>query len=194
MSLTAGLINLSHYSPRGIMHPSTLGIVFGLLSSSSAFLWGAYARRIARDKFLEQGVIEKRTVKVGMPMWVLYPRDALERLRVGVWHGENRLAEVRRLVEEKRIVREAEREREREAMTLETAVTQADAIRVADADLPDNASTDDVVRYLANARPRAWHVSAARVRQVRSAQAKIDAANRRSGIHALPRAHRSAER
>lgn len=188
MSLVAGTINLTHYSPHGIAHPSTLGIVFGLLSSSSGFMWGALARRQSRDKFLEQGIIEKRTVKVGMPMWVLYPRDALERLRVGVWHGENRLAEVRRLVEVKRESDEIKRETERleieSRMTLENAGSQADAIRIALAELPDGASTDDIVRYLAAATPHAWNVSSARVRQVRSAVAKVEADNRRSTLRA----------
>lgn len=115
MSLVAGLINLSHYSPQGITHPSTLGIVFGLLSSSSGFMWGAYAKRQARDRFIEEGVIGKRTVRVGMPMWILYPKVALERMRIGVFYGENRLSEVRRLAETKRIDDEAKKAVKREA-------------------------------------------------------------------------------
>lgn len=207
MSIIAGLLNLSHYSPHGITHPSTLGIVFGLLSSSSGFMWGAYARRMARDKFMEQGVIERRTVKVGMPMWALYPKDALERLRVGVWHGENRLSEVRRLVAEKReretrerAVIDAEREAEQERMTLETAKSQADAIRIAVAHLGDDATNAAVVEWLSAASPRPWKVSSARVRQVRASMAKSDvvlavvraddqrsaAVARRATVRALP--------
>lgn len=193
MSIIAGLINLSHYSPQGITHPSTLGIVFGLLSSSSGFMWGAYARRMARDKFMEQGVIERRTVKVGMPMWALYPKDALERLRVGVWHGENRLAEVRRLVEVKRLADEAkrardnaEREAEQESMTLETAKSQADAIRIAVAHLGDDATNAAVVEWLSGASPRPWTVAPARVRQVRSDDQRSAAVARRATVRALP--------
>jgi hypothetical protein len=198
MSIVAGGINLSHYSPYGITHPSTLGIVFGLLSSSSGFLWGALAKRQARDKFMEQGIIERRTVKIGMPMWVLYPHEALERLKTGVWHGENRVAEVRRLVEEKRAIKIAEeiaKETEPKELTLEDAPNQASAIRVALMSLPESATTQEVADYLASAHPRAWSVTHARIRQVRSAerdaQARAEVESRRSNVRALPGAAES---
>jgi hypothetical protein len=134
MSLIAGLINLSHYSPHGIAHPSTLGIVFGLLSSSSGFMWGALAKRQARDKFLEQGIIEKRTVKIGLPMWVLHTHEAFDRLRTGVYFGENRLAEVRRLVEEKR---EAERIANDEAERIANDEAARERLAADEAELPE---------------------------------------------------------
>lgn len=186
MSLVAGLINLSHYSPHGITHPSTLGIVFGLLSSSSGFMWGALAKRQARDKFLEQGVIERRTVKVGLPMWVLHTREAFDRLRTGVYYGENRLAEVRRLVEAKRADENADAEREAAAAAERERLADAanpDTDRLALAALPSKAER---VRYALRSAPVgeastyvAWltdrgvaDVNAAYVRQIRSAESK----------------------
>jgi hypothetical protein len=212
MSIVAGLINLSHYSPHGITHPSTLGIVFGLLSSSSGFMWGALARRIARDKFIEQGVIEKRTVKVGMALWVLHTGEAFDRLRTGVYYGENRLSEVRTLVEAKRAARnaaseaeriaaeaaaaaaaEAERQAadeaakpEREASTarleLEAATTKADRVRVALRHAPEGEASTYVAWLTEHG---VTNVNAGYVRQIRASDREREATSQRSTLRAI---------
>jgi hypothetical protein len=206
MSLIAGLINLSHYSPHGITHPTTLGIVFGLLSSSSGFMWGAYAKRQARDKFIEEGVIGKRTVRVGLPMWALYPSEALERLRVGVYFGENRLAEVRRLVEEKRAVKEIEakaetgderalREEAEIIAELLDATSKAERVRIAIRRNPA-LSPAGIVAWLGDrgydnvdpADRAASERATAYVRNVKSVESRRTAEERRGNVRALPSA------
>jgi len=143
------------------------------------------------------GRIAEALPPLGRHSWMHHPFASLRVIRA--ISGE-RLTEVvereapRYVAELKRTreVAEAEAQAEREAMTLETAATQADAVRIALAALPESASTNDVVRYLADARPRSWSVSSARVRQVRSAQARTDAESRRRELRMLPPASGSA--
>lgn len=186
--IIAGL-NYSHYAGPGF-RPSFLGVATGIMSASSPWLWGIYSRRIGREMLIARGLIEPRAVKFSRIRWILWFSQTFGAFRLAAWTGTQdpviAIRDWETLCEAKRIAREAEEEAEREAMTLETASTQADAIRLALAALPESASTEEVVRYLADARPRAWTVQPSRVRQVRSAQTRAETVARRSTVRMLP--------
>lgn len=199
MGIIAGLMNASHYMPHWV--PTSKGIVLGILSASSPFLWAIYTKRVSRDALKAKGLIEPRAVKLGALRWILWPSRAFPVFRNAVWTGTNEISTAISQWEESesatREAREAEIEAKRDAMTLETAETQADAIRIALAALPESATNAEVLKYLASAQPRSWSVQSARVRQVRAtvrdAQQRAEAESRRSAVRMLPGAIASGQ-
>ena len=136
----------------------------------------------------DAGRIAEALPPLGRHSWVHHPLASLRTIRAISGERLTEIAEreAPRYVAERARVAEEREEAERDAMTLETASTQADAIRLALAALPESASTEEVVRYLADARPRAWSVQPSRVRQVRSAQARAMTVARRNAVRMLP--------
>lgn len=189
-----GALNYSHYALPGF-RPTFLAVATGLMSVSSAPLWAVYSRRIGYRALLERGLIEPRSVKFSRVRWIMWPRETFSAFRLAAWTGTQDPTEAvkdwERAQEVKRVVAEAEKIAERDAMTLETAITQADAIRIAITDLGDTATTAEIVEYLANARPRAWSVTAPRVRQVRSERTRAASAQASPNLRALPGAGQS---
>lgn len=200
--LTIGILNGSHFLNRG--HVTAASIGMGLLSASSPWLWAIQARRASRDDLKAKGLIDDRSVRLGL-RWIFFPRTSLGVFRMAVWNGENNpekaIYNYETAKENERIAREArelrertereererrEREERESVMTLETAETQADAIRIAIDDLGMNATPAQIVDYLASAQPRSWQVTTARVRQVKSAQMRATGEQERIPLRALP--------
>lgn len=186
-----GVINYSHYAGPDF-RPTILAVVFGMMSAISPWLWGIYGRGQSRPVLMEQGLIERRAVKFAKVRWIMWPAETFGAFRLSAWTGERNpdkaikdyelLQEAKRAEAEKAdaVKREAEQE-----MTLDTATTQADAIRIAVRALGDDAAHSAVAKYLAAASPRAWTVSADRIRQVRASDAKSAAIARRATVRAL---------
>ena len=176
-------LNYSHYALPGFK-PTFLAVATGLMSISSAPLWAIYSRRVGRTVLKASGLVESRSVKFSRVRWLLWPKETFGAFRLSAWNGEQSPDIAVRNWETAQDVKREIAEAEQSVMTLETASTQADAIRIALAHLGDGTSHGDVVRYLADARPRPWKVSPARVRQVRADMARAVA--KPAALRAVP--------
>lgn len=177
--LFVGIINYSHYAGADF-RPTVFAVIFGAMSALSPWLWAMYGRGQAYEMQLENGLIEARGVKFAKIRWIMWPYETFHAMRLAAWTGERNpekaIADYEKFAANKRAEAEAaERKRiedEESALTLENASSQADAIRIAIAELGEDAPPVQIVEYLAKAEPRSWAVSAARVRQVKSAQSR----------------------
>lgn len=73
---------------QGGWDPTPLGLIFGLASALSPWLWSIHSRRTNRDRLLAMGLIERRAAKFSGARWVAYPIRTLRMLRWSVWVGE----------------------------------------------------------------------------------------------------------
>jgi hypothetical protein len=81
-----GLLNGSHFLNHGSLTAASIGM--GLLSASSPWLWAIQARRASRDELKAKGLIDDRSVRLGL-RWVFYPSDSFQVFRHAVWTGES---------------------------------------------------------------------------------------------------------
>lgn len=190
--LFVGIINYSHYAGAHFS-PTVFAVIFGSMSALSPWLWAMYGRGQAYEMQLANGLIEARGVKFAKIRWVMWPKETFGAMRLAAWTGERNpdkaIKDYEEFADKKRADAEAIAKREqdeRDAMTLETATSQADAIRIALDELGDDSTPVQIVEYLANAQPRAWNVSAARVRQVKSARARAANAQAPIPLRAMP--------
>ena len=197
-----GVLNYSHYAGPGF-RPTFLAVATGLMSVSSAPLWGIYSRRIGRERLIELGLIEPRSVKFSRARWILWFRETFGAFRLAVWTGTQNPDEAiqaweareaaKRADADANAKREAERESEREAsdpvakasserLALAAATSKADRVRVALRLAPvGEAST-----YVAWLTERGIEdVNAAYVRQIRSAESKRQASTARGKMRAI---------
>jgi hypothetical protein len=197
-----GILNYSHYAGPGF-RPTFLAVATGLMSTSSAPLWGIYSRRIGRERLIELGLIEARSVKFARARWILWFRETFGAFRLAVWTGTQNPDEAIRAWEAredaKRANANADAERE--------AAAEAERERLALAANPDTdrlslaamASKADRVRYALRSAPVgeastyvAWltdrgvtDVNAAYVRQIRSSESKRLATTARGKMRAI---------
>lgn len=192
MGVLAGLMNYTHYSPH--WDPTSKGIILGTLSASSPVLWNIYSKRVSRDDLKAKGLIEPRSVKLGLLKYMLFPRSSFGVFRMAVWNGENRPAvaiqnwetireahEIAKDAQEQAEI--AEREASESRMTLDTAKTRADKVRVALRD-SNETTASAIARWLYDRGHPG--ISAAYIRQVRAVDARKQAIERRENIRALP--------
>jgi aspartokinase len=109
---------------------------------------------------------------------------------MAVWSGErNPVAAIslwekrQEEITQEKALAESAQEAHDTRMTLETAASKADAVRVALAELGETLTASAVAEWLSQ---RNWHVTPAYVRNIRSAQARITAAQPRTAIAAVP--------
>jgi hypothetical protein len=198
-----GILNYSHYAGPGF-RPTFLAVATGLMSTSSAPLWGIYSRRIGRERLIELGLIEARSVKFARARWILWFRETFGAFRLAVWTGTQNPDEAIRAWEAKRDAKanaaalaaaaEREREAEREAsnpdvvastvrLALESATSKADRVRVALQYAPEGEASSYVV-WLAER--GITDVNAGYIRQIRASEKKAQATAKRLAIHAVP--------
>jgi hypothetical protein len=197
-----GILNYSHYAGPGF-RPTFLAVATGLMSTSSAPLWGIYSRRIGRERLIELGLIEARSVKFARARWILWFRETFGAFRLAVWTGTQNPDEAIRAWEAKRDAKanaaalaaaaEREREAEREAsnpdvvastvrLALAAATSKADRVRVALRYAPEGEASTYVAWLIDRG---ITDVNAGYVRQIRAAESKREATDRRSNVHAL---------
>lgn len=187
MGLLAGLMNYSHYSPG--WQPGSKGIVLGILSASSPWLWNVYTKRASRPALKSKGLIEDRAVKLGSLRWVLWPSRAFPVFRHAVWAGISKPAEAiahYQVIQAGRAAPEGAPEGapwRAEGATLASARTKADAVRFALTELGATLAASEVAAWL---RERNWDVSPNHVRKVRSALARVDGNGKGAHVLALP--------
>jgi hypothetical protein len=197
-----GILNYSHYAGPAF-RPTFLAVATGLMSVSSAPLWGIYSRRIGRERLMELGLIEPRTVKFSRARWILWFRETFGAFRLAVWTGTQNPDEAIRAWE----AREDAKRANANADADREAAEQAERDRLALAANPDTdrlalaamASKADRVRYALRCAPVgeastyvAWltdrgvaDVNAAYVRQIRSSESKRQVTTARGAIRAI---------
>jgi hypothetical protein len=191
--LFVGTINYSHYAGADF-RPTVFALIFGSMSALSPWLWAMYGRGQAYEIQLQTGLIEARGVKFAKARWLMWPVQTFSASRLAAWTGERNpekaIKDYEEFAAKKRASDEEREKREREEkdalLTLENAPSQAEAIRIAFNDLGEDATPVQIVDYLASAQPRAWSVTAARVRQVKSAQARAASAPVPVPLRAIP--------
>jgi hypothetical protein len=197
-----GVLNYSHYAGPGF-RPTFLAVATGLMSVSSAPLWGIYSRRIGRERLIELGLIEPRSVKFSRARWILWFRETFGAFRLAVWTGTQNPDEAIQAWEAREAAkradadadakREAERESEREAsdpvakasserLALAAATSKADRVRVALRLAP----VGDAPSYVAWLTDRGINdVNAGYVRQIRASDREREATTQRSTLRAI---------
>jgi hypothetical protein len=192
-----GILNYSHYAGPGF-RPTFLAVATGLMSTSSAPLWGIYSRRIGRERLIELGLIEPRSVKFARARWLLWFRETFGAFRLAVWTGtqdpntairdwEHAQTVKREIAEAKQRETESDDERiKRELGEIETelrdASSKAARVRIAIRRNP-KMSASDIASWLETfGYP---DVSDAYVRQVKSLDSRKP---KRNNVHALPTA------
>jgi hypothetical protein len=86
-ALIMGGMNYSHYASH--WHPTVLAVGLGLMSLLSPSLWGIYSRRAARDKLMDQGLVEPHAVRLGANRVMWHPVRSVQVMWRATWLGEN---------------------------------------------------------------------------------------------------------
>lgn len=176
-ALVIGILNYSHYALN--WYPTFEAVAVGLMSVSSPWLWGIYSRRNSRDALKAKGLIEPVAVRLGFTRWLWWPERSFHVFRLAAWTGERSPV----LAIEQWEELSAEKPAQDERTTLDTATSQADAVRVAFRELGADQTATALSAWLAE---RGWKVDPAYIRQIRGADARRQAQNRRKAIHAIP--------
>lgn len=82
-----GAMNYSHYASH--WHPTVMGVMMGMFSLMSPWLWGVHSHRISRDVLLTLGLIEEHAVRLGANRWTWHPWRSVRVMYWATWHGEN---------------------------------------------------------------------------------------------------------
>ena len=123
-----GALNGSHYlGAHGHLTAAAVGL--GLLSASSPWLWGLHSKRQSRGILRARGLIEPRSVRLGMTRWLWHPIRSARVFWASTWLGVQDPAEAIALIEPRTETARAALEFTPE--TLADMTTVADAIRFA---------------------------------------------------------------
>jgi hypothetical protein len=94
VGLLVGVMNYAaHAGPQ--WRPTATAIAFGLLSTLSSWLWMTHTRGVHQAELRDAELIDPRTVKLPLMLWLMYPMKAVRMLRLAVWNGENSPDDVR---------------------------------------------------------------------------------------------------
>lgn len=176
-ALVIGILNYSHYALN--WRPTFEAVAVGLMSVSSPWLWGIYSRRNSRDALKAKGLIEPIAVRLGFTRWLWWPKRAFHVFRLAAWTGERNPV----LAIEQWEELTSENLPQIDQMTLDTVTSQADAVRVAFREVGTDQTATVLAAWLAE---RGWKVDSAYIRQIRGADARKLAQNRRKAIRAIP--------
>jgi hypothetical protein len=196
-----GVLNYSHYCGPAF-RPTFLAVATALMSTSSAPLWGIYSRRIGRERLIELGLIESRSVKFSRTRWILWPRETFAAFRLSAWTGQqNPDIAIRDYEHARKVKQEIANAEQRETESADEALLRdAEEIETELRNATDNKAerVRIVIRRNPTLDPRgivAWleqwgyaDISTAYVRQVKSIESRRNAENRHSNVHPLPSA------
>lgn len=87
VALLVGVLNYSHYA-HGWDKPTFEAIGTALMSVISPWLWGVFSRRSSRDLLKAKGLIEGRSVRLGLARWLFWPIRSYRVYRLAAWTGE----------------------------------------------------------------------------------------------------------
>jgi hypothetical protein len=91
MGMGIGAINASHFIRHGTLTVEAVSV--GLLSASSAPLWGIYSRRNSRDMLKTLGLIEDHAIRLGGTRWMMHPIRSMRLYWLVTWEGINTIPE-----------------------------------------------------------------------------------------------------
>jgi Protein of unknown function (DUF2637) len=123
-AVAAGL-NYSHFAVH--MKPNFAAIGTALFSVASPILWGIYSRRVSRDALMAQGLIEGRSLRLGVVRWAWHPVRSWRVMAAATWSGVTTPAEAIAAVEPQAASSRLALDYQPESLSDMT--TQADAVR-----------------------------------------------------------------
>jgi hypothetical protein len=183
--LIIGLLNGSHFLINGMLSAAAVGMF--ILSASSPVLWAIHTRRLSRDDLKKQGLIEDRSVKLGIMRWLLWFPESFGAFRLAIWRGENRpdiaIASWEENRKQARIEQKALEPAPDFRKELEETASQAEAVRLA-LRVSGVTTSSDISQWLYDRGVKG--VSAAYIRQIRATDIRKKRQERRETIRALP--------
>lgn len=89
-ALLVAAINYSHFTNGHWNQPTAVGIVVGMMSAISPWLWSTYSRSVSRTILFTRGLIEEHALRLGATRWLWHPIASFKVMRMATWTGNNK--------------------------------------------------------------------------------------------------------
>lgn len=89
-ALLVAAINYSHFTNGHWDQPTAVGIVVGMMSAISPWLWSTYSRSVSRSILFTRGLIDEHALRMGMTRWLWHPIASFKVMRMATWTGNNK--------------------------------------------------------------------------------------------------------